>query len=71
MHTCECHMTAFSYRHTFPQTLLSLTKQEISRTTDTKKLLASINVYVMYIVYISDVVGNDLQVLWTAAVPWY
>jgi hypothetical protein len=32
-------------RHIFPQELLSLVKQEIARSTDTKKLLASVNVY--------------------------
>ena len=34
------------FRHSFPQTLLSLVKQEITSSSDTKKLLAGVNVYV-------------------------
>lgn len=39
-------VSKFVFRHTFPQALLSLVKQEITSSSDTKKLLAGVNVYV-------------------------
>ena len=57
-------------RHTFPRALLALVKEETALSADTKKLLASINVYVMswwggccFSVFF-------FQVLRSAAVPW-
>lgn len=38
-------------RQSFPDDLLTLVKEEVVSTTDTKKLLASVNVYVTFVLY--------------------